>query len=86
MAESYHRSWRVWRSRLKVMGFASKPNPTPHQSGGTELQLGFAGQIKDGVKPSIITIRTNDFGALRATQSELKPFDDEVNRDVVAAG
>ena len=23
MAESYHRSWRVWRSRLKVMGLVS---------------------------------------------------------------
>src|SRR5258707_6205405 len=31
MAESYHRSWRAWRSRLKVMGLASQPNPTPHQ-------------------------------------------------------
>jgi hypothetical protein len=23
--------WRAWRSRLKVMGLASQPNPTPHQ-------------------------------------------------------
>jgi hypothetical protein len=22
MAESYHRSWRAWRSRVKVMGLA----------------------------------------------------------------
>ena len=26
-----HRSWRAWRSRLKVMGLASQPNPTPLQ-------------------------------------------------------
>jgi hypothetical protein len=31
MAESYHRSWRAWPSRLKVMELASQPNPTPHQ-------------------------------------------------------
>src|SRR6476620_7302126 len=31
MAESHHRSWRAWRSRWKVMGLDSQPNPTPHQ-------------------------------------------------------
>jgi hypothetical protein len=62
-------------------GDPTKPAFQPSLYSANYVSSTVAGQIKDGVKPSIITIRTNDFGALRSTQSELKPFDGEVNRE-----